>query len=74
MFDDGGRVKRVSDMLRVLRYLLAMADERGRTHGEKHHLHEVIGMVTVQMMSEMGVPLGIERNIDPTTDISDIPF
>lgn len=68
------RLKKVIDKLRVARYLLALADDKGRTHGEKHHLHEVIGMITVEILSDLGYEMPIiTRNIDKT-DISDIPF
>lgn len=68
------RVKTAIDKLRVLRYLLALADDKGRTHGEKHHLHETIGMVTVEILSDLGADQSVlERNIDKTA-VSDIPF
>lgn len=38
----------------IARYLLAKADEQGITHGEKHHLHEVIGMETILALRALG--------------------
>lgn len=62
------------DKLHVVRYLLALADDRGRTHGEKHHIHQVIGMVTIEILNDLGSgDLGLERNVDKS-GISDIPF
>lgn len=76
------RVKAAIDRMYVLRYLLGMADQQGRTHGEKHHIHEVMGMVSQQIMADLGEDMGLSRNVDPIDTVtlpsgklaSEIPF
>lgn len=69
------RVQTAIDKMRVLRYLLALADERGITHGEKHHLIQVIGMISVEILSDLGAEhTYLERNIDKSSITMIRPF
>ncbi len=60
--------KDVNDCIRhllVARYLLAKADDKALTHGEKHHLHEVIGMELLLACKACGYePLASTQNLD----------
>jgi len=61
-------------ILLVAKYMLGLADDKGRTHGEKHHLHEVIGMLLTTAIERLGgTQATFTRNIDPNAP-SDIPF
>lgn len=73
------KVKKAVAHLMVVRHLLSMADERGTTHGEKHHILQVIGMELVKALyaldcTENGI---LFRNVPDASDepeVSDIPF
>ena len=67
-------IERAIKILRICQWLLAKADDRGKTHGEKHHFHEVLG-ATLREAIEVLEPgaTSMERNIS-TEDVSDIPF
>lgn len=61
-------------LVKIAKFLTARADERGMTHGEKHHLHEVIGMLLSEALTCFGADISpLERNLDKDAP-SDIPF
>lgn len=60
--------------IHLIMYLLAQADDQGKTHGEKHHLHEVIGMELKEVCKLLhGDSHALERNLNDSAP-SDIPF
>lgn len=67
----------ISDAIRhihLIVYLLSQADDRGKTHGEKHHIHEVIGMELKTVCKLLHCDgYAVSRNIDDSTP-TDIPF
>lgn len=73
------KVRKAVAHLMVARHLLSLADERGVTHGEKHHIIEVIGMELVKALFELGSTENgiLFRNVPDASDepeVSDIPF
>lgn len=70
------RIEEATVMLRVARYLLVMADKRGMTHGEKHH----VIFVAISLVSEAQFILKDEAHSVLTHNdyqelkLSDIPF
>lgn len=71
---------KINDALRHLKlvhYLLSRADERGMTHGEKHHLLQVAGMEMREaehILGDDSSPLARNLDTDITPVASDIPF
>ncbi len=63
---------------RLVRYLLAKADERGLTHGEKHHILVVAIMTLDALRDILGDRPGAERFDDSTVpevpSPDDLPF
>jgi len=64
---------------RLIRYLLAKADSRGLTHGEKHHLIVVAIMTLDALRMLLGDRPGLERFDDSdvpevTPEVDQIPF
>jgi imidazoleglycerol phosphate dehydratase HisB len=63
---------------RLIRYLLAKADSRGLTHGEKHHLIVVAIMTLDALRLILGDRPGMERfddsSVPDAPQLSDIPF
>lgn len=60
--------------LKIIRYLLSTADQRGFTHGEKHHLIEVaLGEIAIALHDLKGESTMQNSNTN-INDIGDIPF
>lgn len=71
------QTRQVEQHIRIARYLLGIADQKGLTHGEKHHLHEVIGMELLAALRILDVRSSVlESNVPhgDILDVSDIPF
>jgi hypothetical protein len=70
-------IERAKGHLAIARYLLSKADERGKTHGEKHHFMFVclaeIACAQYDISDNKGVSLDHYENTDPQ-DVGEIPF
>lgn len=48
--------RRIGARLRLIRYLITESDRKGKTHGEKHHFHEVALSLLRDIEGEFGMP------------------
>lgn len=61
--------------VRLIRYLMSRADDKGLTHGEKHHIIQACLMILRQVEYELGGEVDIvERNKLEIDEVGDIPF
>ena len=66
-------VHQVTLLLKLVIWLVTKADNKGLTHGEKHHFHMVIINIVDQCLSELGDhTMPFERSVDDVPN--DIPF
>lgn len=71
--EDWQRIQAVR-IAKTAKFLLSRADERGMTHGEKHHYHEVIGNLLSEIIDCLGGEQStLDRNLS-TDAPSEIPF
>ena len=76
---DQYQIDRCKAHIAIARYLLSKADERGYTHGQKHHiiqvcLGELVAALTL-LPNETNIPLMPNAETDPTViPMDDIPF
>lgn len=68
--------KQVQNKLRLLRWMIAMADRRGMTHGEKHHWLFVAAQICETISFEIGdTDMNLlNQTLATELDVSDIPF
>jgi len=70
------QLDRVAQLIKLARYLITRADNRGRTHGEKHYMMQT----ALDIMAQAEFDLkrrdggGIEDTRQYEPDMSDIPF
>lgn len=74
---DQWQIRDAIKLMRLAKYLISVADDRGKTHGEKHHLHEVSGMMLKQALlildyQQSPIDMNLDANIVP--EIPDVPF
>lgn len=61
-------------LIKICKFLTARADQKGMTHGEKHFLHETIGMLLLEALDCLGEQESVmERNLSREAP-SEIPF
>lgn len=61
--------------VKIIRYILAMADDRVLLHGEKHHIIQVCLMLLHNLESELGGSSSLlERHDEPILSADEIPF
>jgi hypothetical protein len=68
--------QRIAARIKLVRFLISEADKRGKTHGEKHHFHQVALALLLDIESEY-VPTGLGTMIESwqVAEIVDtIPF
>lgn len=67
------QIEKVAKMVRLIIWLTSKSDERGLTHGEKHHFHQVMLNTCNQLLRELGQHASVFP--DSVDDIpNDIPF
>ena len=69
-------VKQAQSLLRVLRWMIAMADRKGMTHGEKHHWLFVAAQIAEGLSFQIGDTDHniLRHSLDTEIEVSDIPF
>lgn len=70
--------RQITAKLQVVRYMIALADSRNISHGDKHHFHEVALFILVEVLRAMGDEtiswITPRDTTDAPENVGDIPF